>query len=163
MHRESATGDAVELNVVHGSHYQVSSLASFPVGKIWGPWLWYLVSPYCFKLRLDADIMCFDRTMARKRMPQIAPSRSLKAGCTAGSTTQSTNLAAPFRESSCCPTGVLRRVLLSFSATTTPTSQRWTKERTIITTNTQTPSASSKLMIFDPVTTDSTPGPTAAH
>ena len=43
VHRESATGDAVELNVVHGSHFQVTSSATFPPGKIWGPWLWYLV------------------------------------------------------------------------------------------------------------------------
>ncbi len=44
VHRESATGDAVELNVIHGSHFQVTSSATFPVGKTWGPWLWYLVS-----------------------------------------------------------------------------------------------------------------------
>ncbi|TVY15723.1 Rhamnogalacturonate lyase [Lachnellula arida] len=44
VHRESATGDAVELNVIHGSHFQVNSSATFPVGKIWGPWLWYLNS-----------------------------------------------------------------------------------------------------------------------
>lgn len=44
VHRESKTGDAVELNVVHGSHFQITSEATFPVGKIWGPWLWYLVS-----------------------------------------------------------------------------------------------------------------------
>ncbi len=44
VHRESATGDAVQLNVFHGSHYQVTSSATFPVGKTWGPWLWYLVS-----------------------------------------------------------------------------------------------------------------------
>ncbi|KAH6717243.1 polysaccharide lyase family 4 protein [Leptodontidium sp. MPI-SDFR-AT-0119] len=42
VHRETKTGDAVELNVVHGSHFQVSSQATFPAGKIWGPWLWYL-------------------------------------------------------------------------------------------------------------------------
>ncbi|RDW78251.1 hypothetical protein BP5796_06103 [Coleophoma crateriformis] len=42
VHRESATGDAVELNVIHGSHFQVTSSATFPVGKTWGPWLWYL-------------------------------------------------------------------------------------------------------------------------
>ncbi|TVY33448.1 Rhamnogalacturonate lyase [Lachnellula subtilissima] len=44
VHRESATGDAVELNVIHGSHFQVNSSATFPAGKIWGPWLWYLNS-----------------------------------------------------------------------------------------------------------------------
>ncbi|KAK0102170.1 hypothetical protein ONS95_001033 [Cadophora gregata] len=42
VHRETKTGDAVKLNVVYGSHFQVSSQATFPVGKIWGPWLWYL-------------------------------------------------------------------------------------------------------------------------
>jgi rhamnogalacturonan endolyase len=34
VHRESATGDAVELNVVHGSDFQVTSSATFPPGKI---------------------------------------------------------------------------------------------------------------------------------
>ncbi|KZV62518.1 polysaccharide lyase family 4 protein [Peniophora sp. CONT] len=42
VHRESATGDAVQLNVVHGTHFQASSADEFPVGKIFGPWLWYL-------------------------------------------------------------------------------------------------------------------------
>ncbi|KAL3425122.1 rhamnogalacturonate lyase [Phlyctema vagabunda] len=42
VHRETKTGDAVELNVVHGSHFQVNSQATFAEGKIWGPWLWYL-------------------------------------------------------------------------------------------------------------------------
>ncbi|KAE9979273.1 hypothetical protein EG328_000996 [Venturia inaequalis] len=42
LHRESKTGDAVQLNMIHGSHFQASSNDSFPVGKIWGPWLWYL-------------------------------------------------------------------------------------------------------------------------
>ncbi|KAG6367172.1 hypothetical protein INS49_001356 [Diaporthe citri] len=42
VHRESATGDAVQLNMIHGTHFQVSSSDAFPVGKIWGPWLWYL-------------------------------------------------------------------------------------------------------------------------
>jgi rhamnogalacturonan endolyase len=43
VHRESRTGDAVMLNVMHGSHFQADSKANFPPGKIWGPWLWYLV------------------------------------------------------------------------------------------------------------------------
>ncbi|VDB87394.1 unnamed protein product [Peniophora sp. CBMAI 1063] len=42
VHRESATGDAVQLNVVHGTHFQAASADEFPVGKIFGPWLWYL-------------------------------------------------------------------------------------------------------------------------
>lgn len=42
VHRESATGDAVQLNVVHGTHFQASSADDFPDGKIFGPWLWYL-------------------------------------------------------------------------------------------------------------------------
>ncbi|KAK1504392.1 rhamnogalacturonate lyase [Colletotrichum costaricense] len=42
VHRESATGDAVQLNMVHGTHFQVSAVDVFPVGKMWGPWLWYL-------------------------------------------------------------------------------------------------------------------------
>jgi rhamnogalacturonan endolyase len=43
VHRESRTGDAVKLNVIHGSHFQSDSKVMFPSGKIWGPWLWYLV------------------------------------------------------------------------------------------------------------------------
>ncbi|KAF9879562.1 rhamnogalacturonate lyase [Colletotrichum karsti] len=42
VHRESATGDAVQLNMIHGTHFQVSAVDVFPVGKMWGPWLWYL-------------------------------------------------------------------------------------------------------------------------
>lgn len=42
VHRESATGDAVQLNVIHGTHFMVSSADEFPVGRLWGPWLYYL-------------------------------------------------------------------------------------------------------------------------
>lgn len=42
VHRESATGDVVQLNMIHGTHFQVSSQDTFPVGKVWGPWLWLL-------------------------------------------------------------------------------------------------------------------------
>ena len=45
VHRESATGDAVQLNMIHGTHFMVSASDVFPNGKMWGPWLWYLVSP----------------------------------------------------------------------------------------------------------------------
>ncbi|THY22530.1 polysaccharide lyase family 4 protein [Aureobasidium pullulans] len=41
-HRESATGDAVQLNMIHGTHFQALSNDVLPNGKIWGPWLWYL-------------------------------------------------------------------------------------------------------------------------
>lgn len=44
VHRESLTGDAVMLNMIHGTHFMASSDDTFPVGKTWGPWLWYLVS-----------------------------------------------------------------------------------------------------------------------
>jgi rhamnogalacturonan endolyase len=44
VHRESITGDAVQLNMIHGTHYQAYSNDAFPIEKIWGPWLWYLVS-----------------------------------------------------------------------------------------------------------------------
>jgi rhamnogalacturonan endolyase len=44
VHRESITGDAVQLNMIHGTHFQAYSSDAFPVGKTWGPWLWYLVS-----------------------------------------------------------------------------------------------------------------------
>ncbi|PSN69554.1 hypothetical protein BS50DRAFT_547165 [Corynespora cassiicola Philippines] len=43
VHRESATGDAVQLNVVQDtSHFRVGVKTKQPSGKIWGPWLWYL-------------------------------------------------------------------------------------------------------------------------
>ncbi|KAH1316660.1 hypothetical protein LV164_008050 [Aspergillus fumigatus] len=42
VHRESSTGDAVQLNMIHGTHFMVSSNDVFPDGKVWGPWLWYL-------------------------------------------------------------------------------------------------------------------------
>ncbi|TKX25275.1 rhamnogalacturonate lyase B-like protein 1 [Elsinoe australis] len=43
VHRESATGDAVQLNVVQDtSHFQIGVKTTQPVGKTWGPWLWYL-------------------------------------------------------------------------------------------------------------------------
>ncbi|KAI0130102.1 polysaccharide lyase family 4 protein [Xylariales sp. AK1849] len=42
VHRESSTGDAVQLNMIHGTHFQVSSDDVFLDGKMWGPWLWYL-------------------------------------------------------------------------------------------------------------------------
>ncbi|GAP91340.2 putative rhamnogalacturonate lyase [Rosellinia necatrix] len=42
VHRESATGDAVQLNMIHGTHFMASASDAFPDGKMWGPWLWYL-------------------------------------------------------------------------------------------------------------------------
>ncbi|KAK7972794.1 hypothetical protein PG996_007014 [Apiospora saccharicola] len=42
IHRESKSGDAVQLNMIHGTHFQVSAVDEFPEGKMWGPWLWYL-------------------------------------------------------------------------------------------------------------------------
>ncbi|KAI5269838.1 hypothetical protein E4T47_06684 [Aureobasidium subglaciale] len=43
VHRESSTGDAVQLNVVQDtSHFQTQVTTTQPAGKIWGPWLWYL-------------------------------------------------------------------------------------------------------------------------
>ncbi|KAF2822834.1 rhamnogalacturonate lyase precursor [Ophiobolus disseminans] len=42
VHRESKTGDAVQLNMIHGTHYQAVSRDAFADGKVWGPWLWYL-------------------------------------------------------------------------------------------------------------------------
>ena len=42
VHRESKTGDAVQLNMIHGTHYLASASDDFADGKTWGPWLWYL-------------------------------------------------------------------------------------------------------------------------
>jgi len=43
IHRESSTGDSVQLNMLHGAHFQSSSKDKFEPGRTWGPWLWYLV------------------------------------------------------------------------------------------------------------------------
>ena len=48
VHRESQTGDAVQLNMIHGTHYQAVSSDVFADGKTWGPWLFYLVSRPAF-------------------------------------------------------------------------------------------------------------------
>ncbi|KAF6829253.1 rhamnogalacturonate lyase [Colletotrichum plurivorum] len=43
IHRESKTGDSVQLNVVQDtSHFRVGQKVTQPAGKVWGPWLWYL-------------------------------------------------------------------------------------------------------------------------
>jgi rhamnogalacturonan endolyase len=44
VHRESRTGDTVQLNMIHGGHFQAVCNDRFAVGRMWGPWLWYLVS-----------------------------------------------------------------------------------------------------------------------
>ncbi|KAF2003325.1 polysaccharide lyase family 4 protein [Amniculicola lignicola CBS 123094] len=42
VHRESLTGDTVQLNMIHGTHFQAIATDTFADGKTWGPWLWYL-------------------------------------------------------------------------------------------------------------------------
>ncbi|KAE8836370.1 hypothetical protein PTNB73_04332 [Pyrenophora teres f. teres] len=44
VHRESLTGDTVQLNMIHGTHYMAVATDSFADNKVWGPWLWYLNS-----------------------------------------------------------------------------------------------------------------------
>lgn len=58
VHRESATGDAVQLNMLHGTHFMVSSSDVFPQGKMWGPWLWYLVSISSFPSWSFGFVVC---------------------------------------------------------------------------------------------------------
>jgi hypothetical protein len=43
LHREGTGGGAVLLNMIHGNHYQSGGLDEFSPGRVWGPWLWYLV------------------------------------------------------------------------------------------------------------------------
>ena len=43
VHRESGTGDAVQLNMIHGTHFQAMTDDNHADGRLWGPWLWYLV------------------------------------------------------------------------------------------------------------------------
>ena len=52
VHRESQTGDAVQLNMIHGTHFQALSNDTFADGKVWGPWLWYLVFDPQFQVYL---------------------------------------------------------------------------------------------------------------
>ncbi|KAF1814398.1 putative rhamnogalacturonase [Eremomyces bilateralis CBS 781.70] len=41
VHRETNSGDAVMLNMIHGTHFQASSADEPPSGKMWGPWFLY--------------------------------------------------------------------------------------------------------------------------
>lgn len=66
VHRESATGDTVHLNMIHGTHFQAVSNDSFPVGKIWGPWLWYLVSILLSTLNGQSNTV-IERWFSRRR------------------------------------------------------------------------------------------------
>ncbi|KAJ5488804.1 hypothetical protein N7539_003694 [Penicillium diatomitis] len=43
VRRESTTGDVVQLNMIHGTPFMASSKDLPPEGKIWGPWLGYLI------------------------------------------------------------------------------------------------------------------------
>jgi hypothetical protein len=69
VHRESSTGDVVQLNMLHGTHYMASSSDAFPVGKTWGPWLWYLVSAKQSILAIETDNR---RMMATQMMHLVA-------------------------------------------------------------------------------------------
>ncbi|KAL7269827.1 hypothetical protein RUND412_007486 [Rhizina undulata] len=42
VHRESSTGDAVLLNMLHGTHFMASFSNIIPEGKVFGPWLVYI-------------------------------------------------------------------------------------------------------------------------
>lgn len=96
VHRESATGDAVQLNMIHGTHFMVSSNDVFPDGKMWGPWLWYLVcpspSPLSFPLVPRPNI---PRTTAPNPTPSPVPRPNPQPGPTPGSKTPPTNPAVP--------------------------------------------------------------------
>lgn len=62
IHRESSNGDAVQLNVIHGTHFMSATADTFEVGKVWGPWFWYLVS---FSLRFTGDLSGEDENEER--------------------------------------------------------------------------------------------------
>lgn len=125
VHRESATGDAVELNVVHGSHYQVSSSATFPQGKLWGPWLWYLVSPgpYLYFDCLITDIELLNRIPAQKKMQQTELSKNSQLGLILGSITVTTSREVSYLAHSFYRMVVLLQVHQYSWVTTTPTFQ----------------------------------------
>jgi rhamnogalacturonan endolyase len=42
VHRESQTGDAVLLNILHGTHFETAFENTIPEGKVFGPWLVYI-------------------------------------------------------------------------------------------------------------------------
>jgi hypothetical protein len=63
-HREGSTGDTVQLNMLHGNHYQSGGLDAFPIGKTWGPWLWYLVSLYTILAQMFVKWLREHRMMA---------------------------------------------------------------------------------------------------
>jgi hypothetical protein len=141
VHRESKTGDAVMLNVVHGSHFQADSKAKFAAGKIWGPWLWYLVCPTgLLEEVVNADKVC--RMMAQKKTRYEKLSKSLRHGRIHGSTIQRTNHAAKCLVNwSFLMRGLLPAPLF-FSVTTIQAYHRWTRDKTITTPLPQTPMGS---------------------
>jgi hypothetical protein len=54
VHREGTGGGTVQLNMIHGNHYQSGGIDEFPPGRVWGPWLWYLVRcPWLLKTTTD--------------------------------------------------------------------------------------------------------------
>lgn len=59
VHRESSTGDVVLLNMLHGTHFQVDTPESFPVDKLWGPYLFYFN---------NGDISDANRRMTKERL-----------------------------------------------------------------------------------------------
>ncbi|QDS70498.1 hypothetical protein FKW77_010159 [Venturia effusa] len=42
LHRDANSGDTAQLNMLHGKHFQALGNESIAVGKVFGPWLWYL-------------------------------------------------------------------------------------------------------------------------
>ncbi|RAH86539.1 putative rhamnogalacturonase [Aspergillus japonicus CBS 114.51] len=42
VHRENPSGDTVQLNMLHGTHFMDGPRDDPAVNRTWGPWLWYL-------------------------------------------------------------------------------------------------------------------------
>jgi hypothetical protein len=160
VHRESSTGDAVQLNMIHGTHFMVSSNDVFPDGKVWGPWLWYLVL-FCHRFyQMCADTA--NRTTDPKRTPPPAQLTSSRHGPTNGSRMKPTSLVAPFLAAWFSPTADQLPAHRSSWVTIARTRRRWTWARPTTIPARPTTRAGSPLRTCAPATTGCKHGRTAA-
>ena len=134
VHREGSTGDTVQLNMLHGNHYQAGGSDNFLPGKTWGPWLWYLV---CFRNSLPivgSRLICFLRTMVRPAMQKRLRSRKQRLGHIPGFKTFPAIIHVEvFLVPLSFPMGVQHPVQPSFSAKIIQIKRPWIKELRTIT------------------------------
>ena len=160
VHRESKTGDAVQLNMLHGTHFQASSSDAFEVGKIWGPWLWYLVS-WTASHQLSK---IGSATNSKIRMTVLSPTslsepkkKTVNSHMT-GSMFPPTNPVARSQELSSCQMVDPQAVPPSSLETITLTKRPWIKAATSTTPHTLTRTGSLNLRTYKQVFTPFKPG-----